>query len=126
MKINLKAVAVVTAFIVLVAGASAAFAQTDPPPTTGLYDNPFEGASEFAVKQAGLDANSVITLVAIEKAEVKTSPEDLKFNLWLEVKVKAEGKEAAKKFAAAVVHRDKSTMEYSLVCWILAGQSLKP
>ena len=126
MKINLKTAAVASAFLVLIAGVSATFAQTDPPPTTGLYDDPFQGASEFAVKQASKDGGAAITLVAIEKAEVKTSPEDLKFNLWLEVNVKEEGKEAAKKYAAAVVHRDKGTMEYSLICWILAGQSLKP
>lgn len=121
MKMNLKTAAVASAFLVLIAGVSASFAQTNPPPTTGLYDDPFQLASDFAVKQAGRDANASITLVSIEKAEVKTSPEVLKFNLWLEVKVRDE-----RKFAAAVVHRDQSTMEYSLICWILSSQSLKP
>ena len=91
-----------------------------------MYDDPFQLASDFAVKQAGRDSNTTVKLVEIEKAEVQTSPETLKFNLWLEVTVKEEGKEAGRKYAAAVVHRDQSSMEYSLVCWILSGVSLKP
>ena len=124
MKNNLKIAAILAACFVILACASETFAQTDPP--RGSYEDPFQGAADFAVSEAGKDGNMKFTLVKIEKAEVKTSPDNLKFNLWLELKAKEEGKAEVKRYAAAVVNRDKNTMEYSLVCWILSKQSLKP
>lgn len=124
MNINFKAAALFAAFLLFTAGASMAAAQDTPP--TGSYDDPFRLAADFAVKTAAKDDNSQIKLVKIEKGEVKTSSDNLKFNLWLELRVKEEGKKEVKRFAAAVVNRDKNTMEYSLTCWILSKRSLKP
>ncbi len=124
MKISLKIAAFFAACFVILCCATESFAQDTPP--RGNYDDPFRAAADFAVKEAGKDGNAKFTLVEIEKAEMKTSPENLRFNLWLELTVKEEGKEETKKYSAAVVDRDQNTMKYSLVCWILSKQSLKP
>ncbi len=86
--------------------------------TGNLYEDEFEKAAKFAVKDEGQKQKATVTLVSIKKGDMQTSEGTLTVELCLEVRSKKPRKKAVKQFVKTLIYRDMEG-KYWVKSWVV-------
>ncbi|HRH41858.1 MAG TPA: hypothetical protein PKY82_09460 [Pyrinomonadaceae bacterium] len=106
--------AFIAALFVIFGNASNTYAQAG-----NMYEEPWQPAARFAIKEGSKRENATIKMVKMREANFTTGEAGLDFTIYMEITLKKANKKAVTKYVQTNVFRDDKKMAYTLKSWKL-------